>query len=170
MYSKSVPYKDFKGNVRNEMAHFNLTIPEMLQLLGPFQTLFKMQESAAGPARELDTEEIMGFYNALETILKAAWGEPSEDGKYFRKSGRYDFEESALFPAFMVMMVTDTQEAVKFVNEIVPADMADLIKKAEVNLNTLEKAPETPEELRAQIARLQAQLPSTDAAPGAQAS
>jgi hypothetical protein len=167
VYSKTVPFKDLNGKPRNEVVHFNLFEREVFKLLVEFQNIFKWQESIKGETREVETREVVEFYDNFERILLEAWGEPSSDGLHFRKGGRYDFEESALFNACMVLFVSDPGETSKLIDELMPKDMQELVKTAEVNLAALENAPETTEELKAELARLRAktslpQAPSSD--------
>lgn len=160
MYTKKIPYKDFAGNARNnEQVQFNLTVPEIPKLLNEFNLIFKWQDSLKGDVRELSTEEVVEFYTAFEAVLLAAWGEMSEDGRYFRKNGRYDFEESALFAACMMEFLSNPQETGKLIDGIMPEGMEELVRKAEGNMDKIAEDPATTAELRAEIARLKAQRP-----------
>lgn len=158
MYTKKVPFKDFNGTPRNQEVHFNLTEREFFKLLGEFQTVFEWRDSLKkGPERELATEEVVGFYNAFEEILLSAWGVPSEDGLYFRKTGRYDFEESALFSACMVEFVTNPEETGRLIEGIMPKGLDGIVEKADQNLIEMGKNSKD-EDLKAEIERLRAQL------------
>jgi hypothetical protein len=96
VYTKTVPFKDFKGKPRNEVVHFNLSEREVFKLLPELQAVFHwMDSNKEADPRELGVDEVRDFYNEFEAILLEAWGIPSEDGQHFRKSERYDFEESA---------------------------------------------------------------------------
>lgn len=160
MYTKSFPFKDFNNKPRNMTAHFNLTEREVFKLLGEFQEIFQWRDNIQGPPRDLGTEEVVRFYNNLETILLASWGVPSDDGLYFRKSGKYEFEESALFNAVMVEFVTDIDAATTFLDEIMPKDMEELARKADANVIKMGKQEGNDAELQAQIEELKAQLAS----------
>lgn len=158
MYTKIVPFKDFKGNPRNMEVNFNLTETEVFKLLVPFKVVLDWRDSMQGPERTLETEEVVGFYTAFEDILLAAWGVPSEDGLYFRKSGRYEFEESALFNATMVMFISDPSETTKLVEGIMPEGMEELIKTADANLAKAAAEETTDESMRIELERLRAQV------------
>ena len=153
-----IPFKDFKGKPRNQEVNFNLNEPDVFKLLRQFQIVLDWQTSMKGELRELSTQEVTDFYTTFEEIMLSAWGEPSEDGLYFRKAGRYDFEESALFGATMVYFLNNPLEVGKFLDEIMPQGLQDLVKNADVNLAELENAPGNSAELQAEIARLRAQV------------
>lgn len=163
MYSKQIPFKDFKGNPRNQTVHFNLTEREVFKLLVQFKTVFEWRDSIAGDdVRTLDTAEVVEFYNAFEEILLSAYGVPSDDGLHFRKSGRYDFEESALFAACMILYVTEPEQTNELIEGIMPKDMEAIVRKADSKL--LEAAEKSGDEaMKAEIARLRAQIASEDA-------
>lgn len=156
MYSKLIPFKDFAGKPRNVTIHLNLTEPEFMKLLVEFRTIMTWHNSLiVNEDRELTTEEVVEFYTNLEKILLEAWGVPSEDGMHFRKAGRYDFEESALFPAVMTMFLSEPAEANKMLEEIMPKGLDEMFDKIEKNLEATANDPTTDADLRAQIQRLQ---------------
>lgn len=160
MYSKKVPYKDFKGNPRNETIHFNLTETEVFKLLAEFQRVFNWRKAQEGDYRDLEPEEVVSFYTDFERIILAAWGVPSEDGRHFRKSGRYDYEESAIHNAFMVECVSNPEEVGKLLDNIIPAGLSDIIEKADKNLQELAAKEGNDNALQAEINRLRAELES----------
>lgn len=166
MYTKQIPYKDFNDKPRNQTVQFNLTIIETFKLLVEFQAIFAWREriNAETDMRELPTEEVIEFYNNLEKIILDAYGVMSEDGLHFRKGGRYDFEESALFPAVMEMFLTDQQMAHELVDGLLPKNLQEIVAKADANLAEMAKNPENTAELQAQIAALQAQVAAQNAA------
>lgn len=157
MYTKQIPFKDFLGNPRNETVHFNLTETEVFKLLVEFKAIFEWRDSLKGDVRELETEQVVEFYNSFENILLEAYGVPSPDGMYFRKGGRYDFEESALFNACMVEFVTNPEETTKLVDGLMPKDMENLVRKADDSLAEAAKNS-SDEQLKAELNRLRAQL------------
>ena len=157
MYTKQIPFKDFNGKPRNMVVHFNLTEREVFKLLAELQQVMSWRDSLAGPPRDLETEEVVNFYNSFEEILLSAYGKPSEDGLYFRKGDRYDFEESALFNACMILFVTDPAETTKLIDGIMPKGMEEIVKKADASL-ALAASNSSDEELKAEIARLRAQI------------
>lgn len=163
MYTKRVPFTNYKGQARNQDVHFNLDEREIFKLLNEFNLIFRWRDSLQGEARELTTDEVQEFYTALENILLTSWGEPSEDGDYFEKGGRYKFEESKLFNAVMMMFLSDPSEANKMIDDLMPKGMEEMIRKADENLAKLGDDPKTTADLQAEIERMRAQLQSTQA-------
>lgn len=157
MYKKQVPYKDLNGKPRNEVVHFHLFEHEVFKLMLEFKTILDWRDSLQGPQRDLDTVEVVEFYNALEEILLSAYGVPSEDGRSFNHDGRYEFEKTALFNAIMITFVTDPAEANKIVDELMPSGLEEIIRKADVNLEKVGTATDNTD-LQAEVNRLRAQL------------
>lgn len=162
MYTIKVPFKDFKGNPRTKSVDFNLTETEVLKLLAEFKSVLGWVDSLKGQERDLETEEVIGFYNAFEEILLSAYGIPSEDGLHFRKGGRYDFEESALFSACMMEFVTNPEATSKLLEGIMPKGMDELARKADANLAAAAKSA-GDEDLKTQIEYLRSQLENQQA-------
>lgn len=160
MYTKKVPYKNFKGQPRTAEVQFNLTEREVFKLLPELMTVAAWRElNTKSPARDLPTEEVREYYNNFEAILLEAWGVMSEDGEHFRKGGRYEFEESALFNAAMVMFVSDPIETGALLDGIMPnAELSEMVKKADVNMLTASQNENLTPEQRERVAELQRQL------------
>lgn len=158
MYTLSVPYTDYKGKAKRETVYFNLDAREVFKNLPQLKSVFDWLESNKNAeARELSVQEVSDFYNDLEDLLLKGWGEMSEDGEHFRKSGKYDFEESALFNACMVLFVTKPEEAVKLLEGMLPPELQTMIKNADDA--TVEAAVRSRvDEKQAEIDRLKQEL------------
>lgn len=160
MHKIQVPYKNFNDEPKTAVVYFNLTETEVFKLLVEFKAVLDWQERIDGPARELPTEEVVDFYTNLEKILLEAWGVPSADGEHFRKSGRYEFEESAVFNACMLMFLSDPKAAGELLEGLLPKGMDELIKHADANLEeAAQKAKDSGNaDQSARIAELQRQV------------
>jgi hypothetical protein len=158
VYTKTIPYKDYKGNPRNEEINLNLDEREVFKLLDKFQIIMNWRESIKGPERDLSTEEVITFYTAFEEILLESWGVPSEDGRLFDKTDRYQFESSKLFNATMVHLVSNPTEVDKVLEKIMPEGMQELVAKADENTKQLLAKSDVDEDLRVQLQRLQKQI------------
>lgn len=159
MYTLSVPYVDYNKKPRTESVSFNLDAREVFKMLPELQAVFSWLEAnqRAAEERTLEVEEVRDFYNNLEYIILEAYGELSQDGKHFRKAGKYEFEESALFNACMVLFVTKPEEATKLLDGILPKELFEMVKNADAN--DLAKATDTRvTEQQAEIERLRAEL------------
>jgi len=177
LYIKKIEFLDFFGKKREQEVHFNLTSHEVFKHLVEFQAIFEWTEKMKDrdPDGVTDTAEVIEFYNNVEEIILAAWGQPDPDGLHFRKGGVYDFKESALFHKCMQMFVESPKEANELVDGLMPKDLQEIVKRADANLAELAKSGEAPEALQAQIDALLAQKAAAEApstvtpiAPGAQ--
>jgi hypothetical protein len=159
----TVSFKDYRGHERKKSASFNLDAREVFKMLPELKAVFDWLDSnKTSNPRELDTQEVSTFYTNFEGILLEAWGEMSEDGLYFRKAGKYEFEESALFNACMVKFVTKPEEAVKLLEGVLPPELTDMVKNADET--QLAAANDTKvADANAEIARLRAQIENGNA-------
>lgn len=159
MYTKTVPYRDYKGKPRKDgIVHFHLDEREVFKLLPELKAMFEwLDGNRDADPRDLSVQEVTNFYTNFEEIMLTAWGELDEDGLHFRKGDRYNFEESALFNAAMLMFLQEPEEAIKMLEGIIPPSLSEMVKKAEVGdlaAGTTAKV----EDQDAEIARLRAQL------------
>lgn len=126
MLKKTITYTDYNGAERTEDFYFNLTKAEVLE----------MEMSVSGGLAEMitrivaaqDQPTIMKIFKDL--VLKA-YGEKSPDGKRFIKSDELAtaFSQTEAYSQLYVELATNADEAAKFVNGIIPADMS---KKAAI--------------------------------------
>lgn len=120
MYVKEIEYTDFNGVTRKEKFYFNLTKAEILDMeLGKTGGLTEYIQKILAAQ---DTPEIMALFKKL--LLKS-YGVKSDDGRRFIKNDqiREDFEQTQAFSDLYMILALDDNEAAKFVNAIVPADM-----------------------------------------------
>lgn len=121
MLKKTITYTDYNGVQRTEDFYFNLTKAEVMEmelstaggLAGMIQKIVAAQ----------DTPAIIKIFKDL--ILKA-YGEKSPDGKRFMKSEEIsnEFAQTEAYSILFMELATDDKEASKFVNGIVPSDLA----------------------------------------------
>ena len=165
MYTKTVPMKDLDGKPRNITLHFNLFEREVFLLLLEFKAIFEWQDRLMKEEgdRTLSDEEVIGFYNNLETILLEAHGVPSADRLHFDKSGKYEFKDSVMFNAIMKLFVEDQVEANKLLDGLMPKDLQEMVRRADESLAEVAKNPETDDRARAEIERLRAQVAELEA-------
>lgn len=168
MYSVDVPYKNLFNKPRNGTVYLNLYEREVFKLLLELKTLFDWiaQREKADPNAEVDTLEVVEFYNNFEEVVLSAYGKPVNDGEGFDKSGRYDFENSALFNGLMIMCLKDPSQTGKLLAGIMPEGLEEIVKAVDDNTAAALKSADTPEEIKAQIEKLRAQLPATESSAG----
>ena len=83
-------------------------------------------------------KEIMALFK--EIILKA-YGVKSDDGKRFIKNQevRDEFEQSEAYSELFMKLVTDADAAQKFINGIIPKDIANQIKENPATIAAINK-------------------------------
>jgi len=162
LYTVSVPFVDYKKKPRTQDVAFNLDVREVFKMLPELKRVFDWLEANKNEEpRDLSPEEVSAFYTDFEDILLSAWGELSEDGMHFRKSGRYEFEESALFNACMWQFVTKPEETGKLMEGILPKELFEMVKNADPEQLAAATGAKVSEQ-QAEIDRLTAELEARD--------
>lgn len=125
MLKKSITYVDYNGTERTEDFYFNLSKAEVMEMEmgidgGMTEMINKIVAAKDAPA-------IIAIFKKL--VLQA-YGEKSADGKRFIKSKELSeaFSQTEAYSNLFMELATNSDEAAKFVNGIVPA-----IDKNEVN-------------------------------------
>ena len=121
MIKKTMTYTDYNGNERTEDHYFNLSKAEVMEM--EMSTNGGMAEMIQRVVAAQDQPAIIKIFKDL--ILKA-YGVKSPDGKRFIKSEQLstEFAQTEAYSQLFMELATDADAAAKFVNGIVPADMA----------------------------------------------
>lgn len=120
MYVKEIEYTDFNGVTRKEKFYFNLTKAEILNMeLGKAGGLTEYIKKIV---EAQDTPTIMSLFKSL---LLQSYGVKSDDGRRFIKNDqvREEFEQTQAYSDLYMLLALNDEEASKFINGIVPADM-----------------------------------------------
>ena len=119
MLKKVIKYTDFNGVEREEPFYFNLTKADLLEM-----ELSKDGGMTEFITRVVATKDQRELMNLFKTVILKAYGEKSDDGKYFNKSP----EISARFAAteaysvlVMELLANENDAAAKFINGLAPA-------------------------------------------------
>lgn len=126
MLKKKVTYTDYNGVERTEDFYFNLSKAEIMELeLGTTGGFAEMIQKVVAAQ---DGPTIVKIFKDL--VLKA-YGEKSADGKRFVKSDEIAtaFSQTEAYSQIFMELATDADAAAKFVNGIIPKDMADEVAK-----------------------------------------
>lgn len=120
MLKKTITYKDYNGVERTENHYFNLTKAEVMEM--EMSTTGGLAEKIQKIVDAKDTPSIIKVFKEL--ILKA-YGVKSDDGKRFIKSEQIstEFAQTEAYSILFMELATNADEASKFVNGIVPADL-----------------------------------------------
>lgn len=124
MIKKTITYSDFNGNERTEDFYFNLTKAEIT----------KMELSIKGGLAEMiqrivAAQDTPAIIEVFEDLIKRSYGVKTPDGRGFIKRAE-DLEAFTCTEAYSQLfmeLATDSDAAAKFVNGVVPADMAKQI-------------------------------------------
>lgn len=120
MYTKKITYTDWLGNERTE--EFNFTITKA--------ALMEMQFEREGGMREylqriIDAKNRKELMEMFKDLVLRAYGEISEDGKYFIQDDntKKRFASSPVYSMLFMKMTDDADFAKEFVNGILPPDL-----------------------------------------------
>ena len=124
MLKKVITYKDWNDLERSEEHYFNLSKPEVVKMQASVKGGYDVQLKAI--AAGMNGAGIMTFF---EDLIKASYGEKSDDGRRFMKSEEISraFMETRAYEALFEELITDSGAAAAFVNAIMPPD---LVKQA----------------------------------------
>ena len=133
MLKKTIKYKDFNGNEREEDFYFNLMQSEIAEL--ELSTVGGFTESIQKIIQTQDGPEIIKQFKKI--ILKS-YGEKSADGKRFIKSDELSeaFSQTNAYSELFMELATDDEAASAFINGIVP----DELKQDEINISVVSPA------------------------------
>ena len=120
MLKKTIKYKDFNGNEREEDFYFNLMQSEIAEL--ELSTVGGFTESIQKIIQTQDGPEIIKQFKKI--ILKS-YGEKSADGKRFIKSDELSeaFSQTNAYSELFMELATDDEAASVFINGIVPDEL-----------------------------------------------
>ena len=126
MLKKRISYTDYNGNKREEDFYFNLTKAEIME----------MEMSTTGGLTEMiqriiETQDAPSIIKVFKDIIMKSYGEKSPDGKRFIKSQELSeaFAQTEAYSELFMELASDSDAASKFVNGIIPADMAQAVEK-----------------------------------------
>ena len=120
MLKKTIKYTDYDGNEREEDFYFNLSKAEITEMElskegGMSEYIKKISATQNGP-------ELIKLFK--EIIIKS-YGEKSLDGKRFIKNQELTeaFIQTEAYSELFVELASNADEAVKFINGIMPKNM-----------------------------------------------
>lgn len=126
MIVKEITYEDYRGNIRTDKFHFNLSKAELMEMEasedgGLSARLQQIVDSQSAP-------EIMKVFKSF--ILKS-YGVVSPNGVSFIKDPEATraFEQSEAYSELIIELLNDADKAAAFINGIVPSSIANQIPK-----------------------------------------
>ena len=124
MIKKTITYTDYNGTERTEDFYFNLNKREItvmeLSIKGGLAEMIK---------RIVDAQDTPAIINVFEDLIQRSYGVKTPDGRGFMKRPEdlEAFMATEAYSQLFMELATDADAAAKFVNGIVPADMAKQI-------------------------------------------
>lgn len=117
MIMQTISYTDYNGVERKENFYFNLSKAELMEMETSKQGGLSNYIQSIVDAQ--DVTKLMGLFKEL--IIKS-YGVKSPDGKRFIKSKEVvdEFIQSEAYSELYVMLASDEQKAITFVNGIIP--------------------------------------------------
>ena len=127
MIKKTVTYTDYNGVERTENFYFNLSKAEVMEM--EMGTEGGMAESIQ---KIIDAKDAPAIIRVFKDLVLRAYGEKSDDGRRFMKSKEISeaFSQTEAYSQIFMELATDSDAAAKFINGIVPADLAQQVQKA----------------------------------------
>jgi hypothetical protein len=121
MLKKTITYVDYNDNERTEDFYFNLSKSEIME----------KQLSVSGGYEEMlrkiiNAQDVPTIAKLFKEIILGAYGEKSADGKRFIKKKELSeaFSQTEAFSQLYMELATNADAAAKFVNGIIPKDLA----------------------------------------------
>lgn len=140
MIKKTVTYEDFDGNQRTEDLYFNLTKFEATEfaLDLPDEITSEVEKEGADAANMESVSRIVqklggkGIIDFIRKLVLKSYGIKSEDGRRFEKSEKIstEFSQTMAFDNLMMELLTDDDAASKFINGVIPSDLANAAQSA----------------------------------------
>lgn len=117
MLTKTIKYKDYDGNEREEKFYFNLSKAE----------LATMEMSVKGGLRKylekaVEDQDNTKIFNVFKEMVDKSYGVKSNDGREFHKSPEItrSFVETEAYVNLFMEIVTDEKAALAFFDGITP--------------------------------------------------
>ena len=133
MLKKTVNFTDYNGTERTQDFYFHLSKAEITEM--EMSTVGGLAEMIQNVVKAQDAPSIIKIFKDL--VLKS-YGVKSPDGLRFIKSEELStsFSQTEAYSQIFMELATDADAAAKFVNGIIPADVAaEVYKQNVISLN-----------------------------------
>ena len=129
MIKETINYTDYNGNARKRDCYFNLNKAEIM----------KMEMSTKGGLAEriqsvVDAQDQPAIIQIFEDLIQKSYGVKTADGAFVkRKEDLDEFISTEAYSELFMKLATDAEAAAKFINGIIPADMAKQLETQQIN-------------------------------------
>ena len=137
MYKKEIKYTDYNDVDQVEVAYFHFNKAELMEMNVKYEG--GMQ---AYIDRIIKTQNVKELMSLFKELVLDAYGVKSDDGKHFYKTEelRHKFECTNAYSEFFMLLATNSDEASKFINGIMPKDLvAEAAKMNKPSIEPLNK-------------------------------
>lgn len=133
MYMKELTYTDYDDVERTEKFYFNLSKAELMEMNLSANGGFDKKIQAM-----IDSKDTAQLINLFKDIIIKSYGIKSDDGKRFIKTPevKEEFLQTVAYSELFMLFATDANEAQKFINGIIPKDLASQVAANSVNTVT----------------------------------
>jgi len=117
MYKKTITYKDFNGTERTEDFYFHLKQSTLARMeLLEEKGLVEYLEDIV---KAMDRKKLIATF---DDIIRKSYGVKSDDGRRFIQNDQVyeEFTETEAYSKFFMELITDDEEAARFINGIMP--------------------------------------------------
>lgn len=120
MVKKTIKYKDFNDEEREETFYFHLSKANLIAMEAEHRGGLRTYLERI--AAEQDTKKIWDY---LSEIVLMSYGKRSDDGARHIKSAqlREEFESSEAFSELLMSLLSDPAGAAEFINGLIPNDL-----------------------------------------------
>lgn len=126
MIAKTMTFTDYNGNSRTETFYFNLNKAEIT----------KMEMSVKGGLAEsikriVDAQDTPAIIAVFEDLIQKSYGVKTPDGRGFikRREDLEAFMATEAYSDLFMELATNSDEAAKFINGIIPADLSKQLEQ-----------------------------------------
>lgn len=126
MLKKTITYTDYNGVERKEDFYFNLSKAELTEMqLGTLGGFSEMVQKI------VDAKDMPRLVALFKDVIYKSYGVKSDDGRRFIKSKALseEFAQTEAYSILYMELATDDKAAAKFINGILPADLAKELDK-----------------------------------------
>lgn len=123
MYKKTLTYTNLNGEQATESLYFNLSKRDALKIFGKYSNGTLDEKTLQLYLDKLkDSKDVVKMVSFIEDVILSAYGEKSEDGKYFMKDNviRTRFENSVAYAEVFEELFTNPKELNEFIKGIFP--------------------------------------------------
>lgn len=126
MIKEIIPYTDYNGKEQTGEYYFNLNKIELTRMEMSVKGGF-----SAGLEAMVKAEDGKSILEVIENFVQKSFGVKTPEGGFVKRKEDLDaFMASAAYSELVMKLVTDEEAAARFINGVVPADLAKQLAAA----------------------------------------